>query len=489
MENVDQFVTQAQLDTFRSRGYTNEDILPKPKSERNMGVMNYFTLWMGSIHNISNYVAVGGFLLLGMSPIHVVIAIILAGIITALVMAYNGRAGSKYGIPFAMHLRSVFGDTGSKLPGTLRGVVAAIAWFGVQNYYGSQALLVLIVRFFPSFATIAPDFNFLGLSAPEFICFMVFFIVNILIGLGGGGVLNRFTAILNPLIYVVFGGMMIWGISQAGMGAIFTYQPAEAGTTITIMGYLVIIAAILSTWAAPAVSVSDFTQNATSTRDQTIGQMLSMLVGYIIFAFAAVCVLNGAAVAGISHGGQVLNIINSWDSDIAVFVASFVLLMTTVSTNATGNIIPAAYQLTALFPKQMNYRRGVLLASLISFIILPWRFANSAGGFITFLNLIGALLGPVAGVMMVHFYLVKKQIIDLDELYFPEGQAKQSQYGGTNRNAYIATFVGLIISIIGQFIPALAWLSEIGWIAGFLISAITYYILTSMSDDKFSQKN
>ncbi|AXY25052.1 allantoin permease [Suicoccus acidiformans] len=488
METHDLFVTQEQLERYRQRGYTNADILPKTKEKRNMNLMNYFTLWMGSIHNISNYVAVGGFLALGMKPMHVVLAIILAGVITALVMAFNGRAGSKYGIPFAMHLRSVFGDIGSKLPGALRGVVAAIAWFGVQNYFGSQALLVLIIRFFPAFAGIAPGFNFLGLTAPEFICFALFFIINVLIGLGGGGVLNRFTAILNPLIYLVFGGMMIWGIQQAGFGAIFSYQATEVSSTTTFMGYLIIIAAILSTWAAPAVSVSDFTQNAESTRDQSIGQMLSMLVGYIIFAFAAVAVLNGASVAGINHDGQVLNIVNSWDSNIAVFVASFVLLMTTVSTNATGNIIPAAYQLTALFPSVMNYRRGVLAASLVSFIILPWRFANSAGGFITFLNLIGSLLGPVAGVMMIHFYLIKNQIIDLNALYFAKEDASLSQYSGINTNAYIATFAGLIVSIIGQFIPSLAWLSEIGWIAGFAIAAAVYYVLTLLGKDKFSTR-
>lgn len=482
MEEKDLFPTQEQIDLFKKRGYVNEDILPKTKEQRSMSRNNYFTLWMGSVHNIPNYLAVGGFLALGIAPIHVIMAIILAGISISIFMTYNGRAGSKYGIPFSMHLRSVFGNLGAKLPGFLRGVVAAIAWFGVQNYAGSQALLILISRIWPGFLEIGGDSTILGLSVPGMIAFVIFFLLNVVIGIGGGEVLNRFTAIISPFIYVVFGGMVIWGLRLAGgFTPILNYVTESTSNYNPIFAYLIIISSSIAVWAAPGVSVADFTQQAKSTKDQVIGQTGSLVVAYTMYAFASVIVLNVASINNINHQGDILTIINSWDSLLSIFAASFVLLMTTISTNATGNIIPAAYQLTALFPKHLNYKRGVIIASVISFLIMPWKFMQSGSLILVFLNAIGSLLGPVAGVMIAHYYFITKQKIDINELYVNLDESEENIYQGVNYNAYFAMFVGFIISIGGQFIPALNFISQIGWIAGFLVGAIIYLVLTSIN--------
>ncbi len=105
MKRDDFEVTENQITEYKKRGY-NDDLLPKTKDKRNMGAGNYFTLWMGSIHNIPNYAAVGGFLFLGLSPLNVMIALFLSAFFVSAFMSLNGIVGSKYGIPFAMHLRS-----------------------------------------------------------------------------------------------------------------------------------------------------------------------------------------------------------------------------------------------------------------------------------------------------------------------------------------------------------------------------------------------
>ena len=116
---------------------------------------------MGSIHNIPNYAAVGGFIFLGLSPLQVMLAVVLSSFIVAAFMNLNGVAGSKYGIPFAMHLQSTYGSLGAKLPGFLRGCVAAIAWFGLQTFTGSLALLIILGKFWPNFLEIGGSFQFL----------------------------------------------------------------------------------------------------------------------------------------------------------------------------------------------------------------------------------------------------------------------------------------------------------------------------------------
>jgi allantoin permease len=473
-------VTHEEIEEFRERGYENEDVLPKPEEKRNTSTKNFFTLWMGSIHNIPNYAAVGGFLLLGLSPFQVMLAIAISGIIVALFMSYNGRAGASYGIPFSMHLRSTYGNIGAKLPGFLRGVVAAIAWFSLQTYTGSAALLILIGKIWPGFLEIGNGMEILGITIPGLITFLVFWLMNIAIGFGGGDTLNRFTGILTPIIYIVFGAMSIWAIRVGGgLQNIMTYSLNVDTNYNTLFAMLIVISSVLAVWAAPGVSVSDFTQNAKSNEDQTKGQISGLAVGYLVFAFMSVVILIGGSLHFNGQENDVLDIINKWDSLPAIIISTLVFLSTTISTNATGNIIPAAYQLSALFPKKINYQRGVLLAGIISIFILPWKFMGEGGAIITFLNLIGALLGPVGGVMIAHYYFVKKRYINLDELYMDEDSEKgrESKYYGINGHAYIATLGGLFIVLAGQFIPSLSVISDISWIAGFVIAVVIYLFL------------
>lgn len=473
-------VTEELRSTIRERGYS-DDILPKGDAQRSMGVSNYFTLWMGSIHNIPNYNAVIPFLALAVSTVNIMLGIALAGLVVATLMTVNGRAGAKYGIPFAIQLRSAYGVTGSKLPGFLRGVVAAIAWFGIQNYTGGMALFVILGRFFPSFLEIGGGAEILGLGIPQMISFGVFTLINLMIGLAGGGeVLNKFTGILTPIIYVVFGAATVWAINSAGgIGNILSYVPENATPANGVLVIITIINAFMGVWAAPGAGVADFTQNAKSQEDQFKGQYLSLGVGHLIFAFTSVFVLT----AGVMEYGpitSVLDVINNWDSLPTIAIATGTLLMSTISTNATGNIIPAGYQLSALFPKQINYRTGVLIAALISVVIMPWKIAGNITGF---LGIIGALLGPVAGVLVADFYQVKKQVIDLDELYADQDstEAKNNRYAGVNTAAYIATLVGLAVPLLGTFIPALSWLNDISWFVGF---GIAYLIYVAMEKDK-----
>lgn len=473
---------QRDFSFFEKRGY-NKDIMPKSPEQRNTSAFNFFTLWMGAVHNIPNYTAVGGFLLLGLSPIQVMLSLVISSFLIALLLVVNGYAGSKYGIPFAMHLRHTYGDIGAKLPGVLRGVVAGIAWFGLQTFAGSQALLILMNKMIPGFSDIGNGATILGITVPGLIAFMVFWAINFAIGIGGGATLNKFTAILNPMIYIVFGSMAVWGVNAAGgIRNIVNYELATDGSILypAILAFILVFNSLLGVWAAPGASVSDFTQNAKSTRTQIIGQVSGIVVAHILFAFSSVAILIGGSI----HLGQqewnILNIINQWDSTWTIFFATGVLLLTTISTNATSNIIPAAYQLSALFPKKINYHRGVWIASIASIIIMPWKMMENSDSIFLFLNMIGAILGPVTGVMIAKFFFISKCRIDMDELYF-DMNSKERPKGRINIQAYIATIVGVIICFTG-FIPKFQAILDFSWFIGFFTSGALLLLLNSFTN-------
>ena len=468
-------INSKQLEIYQQRGY-HEDLLPKEADKKTWKGINYFTLWMGSVHNVPNYVAVGGFFILGLSTLSIMAAIILSAFIIAFVMVMNGAAGSKYGIPFAMILRASYGVRGALFPGILRGCVAAIMWFGLQCYAGSLAFLILIGKLWPQFLTLGGDFNLLGIGLPGLIAFLIFWAVNVAIGLGGGSILNKFTAILNPCIYVVFGGMAIWAISIAGLDNIIAYVPANAITTNNGgFMFLVVINAVVAVWAAPAVSASDFTQNASSFRQQAWGQTLGLVVGYLLFAVASVCILAGASIHYGVDTWNVLDIVQKWDSIFASVFAVLVILMTTISTNATGNIIPAGYQIAAIAPKKLTYKNGVVIASIISLLICPWKLMENQESIYLFLDVIGGILGPVIGVMMAHYFIVMRSEIDLDTLYTEPGNYKYYD-NGFNSVAFIVTLFAVLLSLGGKFIEILEPLSRVSWFVG-VISAFCLYAL------------
>lgn len=455
----------------------NDDILPTKPEERSWSIGNFASVWMGSVHNIPNYIAIGALFALGLSVGQVFAAIMSASVIISAVMVLNGRAGSKYGLPFAMLIRSSFGTKGAMVPGILRGVIAAIMWFGFQTYAGSQALSILIAKMWPPFLTLGGNWNFLGLSLPALISFLIFWLFNVALIYGGMKFLGKFTNILSPIVYFVFGGMAIWAIKLAGgVEPILAYTgTGVSGNQVVV--FIAAVTAVIAAWAAPMVSVSDFTRLASSTKSQAIGQTVGLVVTYLLFAVASISIIVGSEIAFGTPIWNVLDVVARFDSTFAIAVSVLTLCLTTLSVNVTGNIVPAGYQLASLFPKKLTFKSGATIAAVVGILVMPWKLMENATSIFTFLNIIGGLLAPIAGVMLAHYYVVSKSEIDLGELYSKNG--KYNYKNGFNENALITLVVSGVLCLIGNFVPFFEPLYDMSWFVG-IISAFVLYSLLEM---------
>ncbi len=471
---------QINREQLKKAGF-NEDILPTKPEDRNWNVGNYATVWMGSVHNIPNYIAVGGLFALGMSVGQVFSVIISASILLAVAMVLNGHAGSKYGLPFSMLIRSSYGTKGAMIPGVLRGVIAAIMWFGFQTYAGSQALYILIAKLWPTFSTLGGDWNFFGLSLSGLISFLLFWLFNVALIYGGMGFLGKFTNILSPLVYIVFGGMAIWAIQLAGgIGPILAHTNTGASGNSVIV-FLAGVTAIIAAWAAPIVNVSDFTRLARSTKVQAVGQTIGLVVTYVLFAVASIAIIVGSEIAFGTPIWNVLDVVARFDSAFAIGISVLTLCLTTLSVNVTGNIVPAGYQLASLFPKKLTFKSGATIAAIIGVLVMPWKLMENATSIFTFLNIVGGLLAPIAGVMLAHYFVVSKKELDLVELYSNNG--KYNYTNGFNINALITTIVAGALCLIGNFVSFFQPLYSMSWIVG-ILSAFVLYSLLEMRNIK-----
>lgn len=453
----------------------NDDILPTESEEQNWGIGNYATVWMGSVHNIPNYIAIGGLFALGLSVWQVFAAIMSASIIISAVMVLNGQAGSKYGLPFAMLIRSSFGTRGAMVPGILRGVIAAIMWFGFQTYAGSQAFSILIAKLWPPFLTLGGNWNLLGLSLPALISFLIFWLFNVALIFGGMKFLGKFTNILSPLVYIVFGGMAIWAIKLAGgVGPILAHTGSGVSGNQVVV-FIAAITAVIAAWAAPMVSVSDFTRLASSTKSQAIGQTVGLVVTYLLFAIASIAIIVGSEIAFGTPIWNVLDVVARFDSAFAIGVSVLTLCLTTLSVNVTGNIVPAGYQLASLFPKKLTFKSGAIIAAVIGILVMPWKLMENATSIFTFLNIIGGLLAPITGVMLAHYFIVAKTDINLRELY--SKNPKYNYRNGFNVNALLTLAVAGVLCLIGNFIPFFKPLYDMSWFVGIISAFILYSVL------------
>ncbi|RHW32044.1 allantoin permease [Lysinibacillus yapensis] len=453
----------------------SKDLLPIKEEDRKWGFGNYFALWMGSVHNVPAYITVGGFFALGLSVGQVFWAIMLAAIILGVLFSLAGHSGAKYGIPSTMLLKTSFGTRGSIVPGVIRGVIAAIMWFGFQTYTGSLAVTILIGKLWPTYLTLGGDWNFFGLNLPGLISFLLFWAVNVLFVYGGMGIIGKFTKILSPIIYLVFGGMAIWAINLAGgIGPILDYVPKgiEGNELLVFLGC---ISALLATFAAPAVSLSDFTREAVSQKVQSIGQASGMVLSYLLFAFASIAIIVGSEIAFGTPIWNVLDVVEKFDSTFAIAVSVLTICLTTLSVNITGNIVPAGYQLASLFPKKLTFKSGAFIAAVVGIIIMPWKLMESSTSIFLFLGIIGGLLSPILGIMLSHYFVVAKKRIDLDGLYGSSGTYHYQN--GFNMPAIITLIVAGVISLIGQFVPVFKPLYDMSFFTGTIIAFALYSLI------------
>lgn len=476
---------QLNREELKEKGYS-EDILPTTKEGRTWGVGNFASVWMGSVHNIPNYIAIGGLFAIGLSVGQVFSAIMVAAIIVAAIMVFNGHAGSKYGLPFSMLLRLSFGSKGAIIPGVLRGVIAAIMWFGFQTFAGSQALSILIGKMWPAYLTLGGDWDLLGLSLPSLISFLIFWAFNVALIYGGMDLLGKFTNILSPLVYIVFGGMAIWAINLAGgIGPILSYTGTGfSGNAIVV--FLGAVTAVIAAWAAPMVSVSDFTRLARSHKDQAVGQTLGLIVTYLLFAIASIAIIVGSEIAFGTQIWNVLDVVARFDSGFAIGISVLTLCLTTLSVNVTGNIVPAGYQLASLFPKFLTFKSGATLAAIVAILLMPWKLMEDSTSIFTFLNIVGGLLAPITGIMLAQYFVISKTEIDLKELYSKNG--KYNYKNGFNINAIISLVVAGTLCLIGNFVPFFQPLYEMSWIVGIIAAFIIYILLAPKNKSQATEK-
>ncbi len=466
----------------------NEDLAPIPADKRTWGTGNYAALWISMSLCIPTYMLASSLIGGGMNWWQAILTIFLGNTIVLIPMILNGHAGAKYGIPFPVFARASFGTIGANIPAMLRAIVAC-GWFGIQTWIGGDALYHILKAWNPSLAEV--DTQSLFPQALPMICFLFFWLLNMLVVYYGVESIRKllvFKAIFLPLAAFA---LLAWAITAAkGLGPILE-QPSQLHGAAFWKYFFPALTGMVGFWATLSLNIPDFTRYARSQKAQIRGQAIGLPTSMTLFAFIGVVVTSATPIVYGSTIWDPVQLAGKFENKLIVSFAMLAVVISTLATNIAANIVSPANDFANLAPKKINFKTGGYITGIIGILIFPWKLVADPSGYIfTWLVGYSSLLGPVGGIMIVDYYFIRKQQLEVDELYSFKGRYQFS--GGINYKAVLALLIGIVPNIPGflvtinvlraDMVPAvISNIYHYAWFVGFLVSGLVY--LTLMKND------
>jgi cytosine/uracil/thiamine/allantoin permease len=560
-ENQPPFLTNSAI---TASPLYSEDLAPVPAALRTWNTWHMAALWIGMAVCIPTYLLASYMIKSGISWQEALIIIGISNLIITIPMVLNGKAGVKYGLPFPVLGRAAFGTKGIHIASMVRGIVAC-GWFGIQTWIGGLSIYAI-------FNALTGHEAAIGLSIGQFVCFLIFWCINIYFVIKGSESIKWLEQLSAPILIGMGIFLIGWGANRAGgfgivlaqsgqlakpavemehangksvvylhplkekTGNTFNadeyrmslqneplkhaWQSLQAQNTVSldnpeqravmvqfrkkdgtrylysslvkavpktaetgntqpkIWSYILWFTAMVGFWATMSISISDITRYASSQKAQVAGQFIGLPGTMILYSFvgifvtcAAVINFNDVLVADDVPWDPV-KLVAKFDNPAVVIFAQLFLLIATLSTNIAANVIAPANAFSNLFPKKISFKTGGIITGIIGILICPWWLLDEISGILIFIS---GLLGPVLGVLLADYFWVRKQNLQLDELYKTNGiYAFRS---GFNPAAILSLVAGILLALIGFWIEPLNFLYSFSWFTGFTVSFFLYYFL------------
>jgi NCS1 family nucleobase:cation symporter-1 len=461
-------------------GLYNHDLAPATAAQRTWTWRSFSALWVGMVVCIPTYTLAGGLISSGLSAMQAVLLVFLGNIIVLVPMLLTGAMGTKYGVPFPVLLRSSFGPRGAQVAALARALVAC-GWFGINTWLGGSAIYVAL-NLLSGNALAGTALPLIGIDAGQLACFLAFWALHLYFIRNGTESIRWLEQLSAPFLIVMGLALLYWAYVQAhGFGQMLS---APATTTAFWPTFIGGLTAMVGFWATMALNICDFTRFSRSQRDQVIGQALGLPLPMALFAFIGVAVTSATVVV---YGKAIWNPVDlaAKMGGMGVVASLFVLLIATLTTNIAANVVSPAYDFSNFAPSRISFRAGGYITAGIGIAIFPWKLLESASTYI-FSWLIGysALLGPIAGIMIADYYLIRRRKLSVDALFQYQGRYRGT--GGWNLKGLAALAIGIVpnlpgfahsVGLVAGVAPIWDTIFTGAWFVGFFLAAGVYILL------------
>jgi NCS1 family nucleobase:cation symporter-1 len=453
----------------------NEDIAPTKVSQRTWNTWHIAALWVGMSVCVPTY-TLGGVLTtyFGLSVGEALWAVFIANVIVLIPLILNAFGGTKFGIPFPVMLRASFGIVGSNVPAMIRAIVAC-GWFGIQTLFGGIAVHLLLSALFSAWKALGGVGEVLG--------FFVFWIANVSVVIRGSESIKRLEAFAAPLLLMVGAGLLIWAWPQASITELFARPPKRPADASFLAYFFAGLTAMVGFWATLSLNIPDFSRFAKSQKSQIAGQIIGLPLTMLMFAGLGVVMTSASAQLVGETISDPITLIGRIDSPVYVILSMIIIILATMATNTAANVVSPTNDFQNIAPRLINQKRGVLLTGIIGIALMSWELVKRMGWLQSHVSLdslysnwlIGysSLLGPIAGIMVVDYFIVRKQQYDLPGLYLDHGP-----YPAWNLAGFIALLIPVGLTVLSIFSDVFKWFYTYGWFTGSFLGGLIYYFMS-----------
>jgi NCS1 family nucleobase:cation symporter-1 len=445
----------------------NPDLAPAAGERRTWGTYNYAALWVSMSVNILTYMLAASLIQGGMNWKQAVATVFLGNTIVLIPMLLNSHPGARYGVPFPVLARASFGVLGANVAAVLRALVAC-GWFGIQTWIGGEAISTLI-------ATLVPRWGHFAHSTA--ICFLAFWLINLAVILRGIEYIRFLQGISAPILLAVGLLLLVWAHHSAGGFGPMLSAPSQFSSWPEFMKFLVpALNATVGFWATVSLNIPDFTRFARSQKQQAIGQALALPTTMTLYSSIGILVTSATVVIYGTAIWDPVQLLSRFHSPVAVVISLVAILLATLNVNIGANVVSPANDFSNLWPRRISFRTGGVITCFMGIALMPWKLLASYKTLIFgWLGAYAAFLGPVAGIMICDYFVVRGRVLLVDDLYLRDGAYEYSR--GFNWLAVIALAMGAGTALVGLVVPALRPLYNYSWFVGFIVSFATYYAL------------
>ncbi len=481
----------------RSSKLYNKDLAPTPSNDKKWGWFEIFNVWANDVQSLFGYtLAASLFLASGLNGWAVMLALVLAGFFIMWLVNLSGKPSVKHGIPYPVFARVSMGVFGANFPAMARGIVAMF-WYGAQTYAASTAVALLIT----GLTGIEGEPMLLGMSGVMWISFIFVSVFQVYLFWQGIDLVRKFLNFAGPAVYVVMVVLMIaiWAKAGGGLltevGNIFSGGERSGGFEGlgSFGAFLAVFSIMVGYFAAVVINFGDFARFVKNEDEMKKGNLWGLVGNVVFFSFITLMITGGTIAIFGEYIASPTDMVAKVDNLLLTIIAAFAFFAATVGINMVANFVPPAYDLANLIPSKINFRVGGLITAIFGFIIGGlWVSTITKMGLFPFVNTLGAILAPVFGIMITDYYIIKKQKIDVDDLFSDSKSGKYHYNDGFNGKGMLAWVLSGYIAVgtvwpnilvfgLDDFFANLGGGGGYAWMIGAALGAIIHLAISNRS--------
>ena len=473
---------------------TNWELVSVNPSNKNWNWKDLFCIWGNSIQSLIGFSLIASlYLVYDLNAVIVFLGTLIASFLVYFFVNLIGKPSQKHGIPFPIILRTSMGIVGAKYVALLRGLVG-IFMFGVQTYFISKSIGYLIrIAFFSMDSNFLDEeiflFFFMGLDIIDWIAFVFTLLIQYFIFSNGqftNRIFIKFSALFVYLGLILFSLIIISeNFNEVSNSFKLSLNFENFVAKSNFAPLLTVIGTMFAYFSIIIVNFGDFSRYVKNEKELIRGN-LSLILNLILFSFLAILIVIGVDIILAKNMIQVdqlltnpTDIIGKFDNTYLTIVALIFILFGSASTNLIANYIPSQNVLLNFLPKNLSLKKSGFVIIVLSFFIgLFWLPVLSQIGILSFIDTAGAFFGPIFGIIIADYYLVKKKQIINKDLFSSSKHGAYYFSNGWHIKAIYSMFIGFVFSASTIWNADLRFFQSYAWLIGAFIGFVIYYLLS-----------